>query len=223
MVMQMKGTGAVHMQNALVSSYTRPDYGRAFRYAIARLERQLPAHCFYHSVRHTRDDVVPAVERLAAMEGLGEETMLLLRTAAAFHDIGFVRQSANHEIIGIRIATATLPQFGFNAAQVRTVAGLIRATRLPQSPRNLLEQIMADADLDALGRDDFFHTSANLRAELAAAGSVMSDGDWYRSQLAFLSAHTYFTRSAHVLRAAQKQRNLEELAARSAAQITPSP
>ena len=190
----------------------QPEFERACRHALERLERELAPDLFYHSVRHTRDEVLPAVERLAALEGIGEEAYLLLRTAAAYHDIGFIEQYVGHESVSIRIASEALPRFGFSPAQIQVVANIIRTTKLPQSPHNLLEQLMADADLDGLGRDDFWERNQDLRDELALYGKPMSDSEWYREQVTFLGAHTYFTPSAHTLRDAQKQRYLEELA-----------
>lgn len=190
-----------------------PDFEQARRYALARLERELdPALC-YHSVAHTRDEVVPAAERLAAMEGFGGEDLLLLRTAAYFHDLGFIERRAGHELAGVRIAAAALPGFGYAPAQVATVGGLIMATRLPQLPATPLEAILADSDLDMLGRDDFLLLNRMLRAELAAYGAAYSDADWYAQQGAFVREHRYWTASARGLRAEGKGRNIRALAA----------
>jgi uncharacterized protein len=183
----------------------------AVEHAVQRLIQELPPRMIYHSVYHTRDDVLPAADRLAALEAVPDEACALLRVAAAFHDIGFVEHSFGHEAIGVRIAAETLPRFGFSPAQIDEVAGMIHATRLPQTPNTLLEQILADADLDVLGRDDFWSRNALLRAELEAHGQTMSDVDWFSSQIRFFCAHTYFTEGARRLRAPTKQRNLEAL------------
>ena len=45
-----------------------PDFQRAKQSALERLEQELPATLIYHCLAHTRDDVVPAVERLAAAD-----------------------------------------------------------------------------------------------------------------------------------------------------------
>jgi uncharacterized protein len=186
----------------------QPDVERACAYALERLGRELPSALCYHSLAHTRDDVAPAVERLAAAEGLDGEAMLLLRTAACYHDIGFVVQRQDHEVIGVGIAAEVLPRFGYAAAQLEIVRGMIMATRLPQSPQTLAEQILADADLDVLGREDFLATNQLLRVEQAQAGMPASDAEWYRVQLRFLRGHRYWTASARALRDAQKQRNI---------------
>jgi uncharacterized protein len=188
-----------------------PDFGRARAYALERLERELPPSLCYHSMAHTRDDVAVAVERLAAAQEVTGEALLLLRTAAYFHDLGFVEQSENHEAIGARIAAEVLPGFGYQPAQIELIAAMIMATRLPQSPSTLLEQILADADLDVCGRADFLAMNQRLRAELAHAGRVSTDREWYSGQLQFLQAHHYWTAAARAWRDAQKQQNMAAL------------
>ena len=175
-----------------------------------------PPTCSYHAIGHTRDDVVPAVERLAALEGIEGAALLLVRTAAYFHDLGFVQQRAGHEAVGAAIAADVLPAFGYARAHIASIQGIILATQLPQTPRNRLEAILADADLDVLGRDDFLARNQALREELAAYGVHSTDAAWYRGQVAFLAAHRYHTTAARTLRAAGKQRNIQLLRQRLA-------
>ncbi len=189
------------------------DYRQAQQYALERLEHELAPALTYHSLFHTRDDVMPAVARFAAMEGVGAEDTRILCTAAAFHDIGFVERYANHEIVGIRIAAEALPGFGFTQEQIQVVLDIILATRLPQTPFTLLEQIMADSDLDVFGRDDFFKRNNDLRSELGANGYPTSEAEWWANQLKFLTEHTYFTPAARALRGPQKQQHMQELEA----------
>ena len=186
----------------------RPDLARARAYALARLERELPPALCYHSLAHTRDDVAIAVERLSAAEGVTGEALLLLRTAAYYHDIGFVERRDQHEAIGARIAEQALPRFGYQPHQIALIQGMIMATRMPQAPRTALERILADADLDVCGRDDFPQLNRCLRMELATAGIVSSDREWYSGQLSFLRAHSYWTAAARALRDRQKRANI---------------
>jgi uncharacterized protein len=161
-------------------------------------------------VAHTRDDVVPAARRLAALEGVDGDALLLLTTAAYYHDLGFIEQYSENETIAVRMAAEVLPLFGYEPTQVDVISDIIMATRLPQTPHTLPEKIMADADLDVLGRDDFWIRNAALRAELRAYGRQTSDEEWYRSQLEMLRTHRYFTTSAQMLRDGGKQRHLVE-------------
>jgi uncharacterized protein len=190
-----------------------PDFDQARAYARTRLEHDIAPALVYHSIVHTRDDVVPAVERLAALEQVDAQSLLLLRTAAWFHDLGFVECREGHEQAGMRIAAEVLPALGYTPDQVQAIVGLILATRLPQSPRTPLEQIIADADLDVLGRKDFARSNRALRAELAAYGIISDDAEWYRDQIVFLEGHRYWTHAARQTRDGQKQQNLAELRA----------
>lgn len=184
------------------------DYDAAARYALGRLERELDPRLRYHSLAHTRDDVLPAAERLAGLTGLDGEGQLLLRTAALFHDLGFVIGRTEHEATGAAIAAGALPAFGYTPAQVAQVSAIIQATRLPQSPQTLLEQLLADADLDLLGRPDFLTRNSELRAELRAFGTTLTNRAWFRDQAAFLGDHHYWTAAARAIRDAGKAKNL---------------
>lgn len=187
------------------------NFEQANQYALHRLERELSPNLLYHSLKHTRDDVVPAAERLAKMEGLQGEPFSLLMTAAWFHDVGFVEQPQYHELISARIALQVLPGFGFSEEQIEIIRWAIYATALPQDPKSLLDEIMVDADLDNLGRDDFMQRNLDFRGELARHGREFGDQEWIVNQIKFVEPHTYFTASARALRAEGQAKNVAEL------------
>jgi uncharacterized protein len=188
-----------------------PDFEAARTYVLTRLDRELSETIFYHSAWHTRDEVFPQVNRLIEQEQLTGRACLWVRTAALYHDIGFTRSSIDHERTSIQIATRILPRFGYSPSDIRSITGIIMATRLPQSAHTLPEKILADADLDVLGRRDFFTRNQLLRAELAASGTVFSDEAWLSGQLDLLQSHSYFTASAHRMRQTGKLQNIEKL------------
>lgn len=186
----------------------QPDFDRAKQYALARLENELDPRLSYHSLAHTRDDVLPAVTRLALLAGVGPTERLLLETAALYHDIGFIEARLGHEVISARIAAAALPGFGYSESQVATISDLILATKVPQSPSTHLEALLCDADLDSLGRKDFFALSGRLHRELGAYGQPLTAQEWYATQLQFLQNHSYLTATAAQLRNAGKRKNI---------------
>ncbi|MEW5987771.1 MAG: HD domain-containing protein [Chloroflexota bacterium] len=188
-----------------------PDFDRARQYILTRLERELSPNLFYHGVRHTRNDVLPAVEQLSLLAGIEGEELLLLRTATLYHDAGYIEQYFHNEPIGVRMARETLPDFGYSPGQLEVISGIIMATHPPQAPQTYLQQIMCDADLDSLGRVDFFLISHALRLELMAYGTPTTVRQWYEGQLDFLTAHTYFTAEAKTLRDPGKRQNIEEI------------
>jgi uncharacterized protein len=185
-----------------------PDYAGAIAYALGRLRAELSPELTYHSVWHTEHDVMPAALRLAQLGELPQAEARLLEVAAAYHDIGWIETSVEHERLGAAIAAQALPPYGFAAESIERIVGMIMATRLPQSPRNLLEEILADADLDMLGREDFLARNRALRQELAALGQVLTDHEWLVGQTKFLQQHVYFTPAARALRSVGQQANM---------------
>jgi uncharacterized protein len=188
-----------------------PDLDSAARHAIEQLENKLPLRYTYHSLKHTREEVVGMSERLAILEGINEEMRILVVTGAYYHDIGFTIQRENHELVGAQYIKRVLPEFRYSPAQIQVIAGIILATRIPQRPQNLLEQIVADADLDVLGRVDFWNRSLVLRSEMAMLGFYFTDEEWCKRQCGFIKQHHYFTESARRLRDIQKQNNINFL------------
>jgi predicted metal-dependent HD superfamily phosphohydrolase len=185
-------------------------FQKAKSYIATRLRKELPKHLTYHSVAHVKD-VYQAAERLAKAEGIKGEDLKLLLTAVMYHDCGFMVQSKDHEAIGCDIAREALPQFGYTPEQIERICGMILATRIPQSPTNLLEEIIADADLDYLGRDDFWSIGRQLFEELQMYGIIQTEEEWNALQIRFLEQHHYFTRTAIATRKAQKDAYLAML------------
>lgn len=185
----------------------KPDYQGAIDFAISQLKEKLPADLIYHSVDHTAGDILPAVMRLASISHINGEDLQMLKVGAAYHDIGFIYRYQGHELASARMAAQILPKFGFTDEQIERILGMIMATRLPQSPRDKLEEILVDADLDILGRNDFFKGSLRLRFELALYGRPTNEHQWYIDQLNFLRDHFYFTEAAKSIRDTGKQKN----------------
>ena len=180
------------------------------KFIFGRLKKELAEHLSYHSVNHIKD-VYTAAENLASHEGVTGTDLTLLLTAVLFHDSGFLQQQKEHESISCDIARESLPQFGYTQEQIERICGMIMATQIPQKPHNLLEKIICDADLDYLGRDDFFTIGNNLYAELCVYGMINNEDEWNTMQVGFLKKHHYFTDTAIRLRKAKKDENLQKV------------
>ena len=187
----------------------KPDFELAKRYVSGRLARELSPHLTYHSLRHTIDDVLPAAQRLGEASALDDAQMLLLTTAALFHDTGFLLAYQAHEDHSILLARATLPDFGYHADQIEDIVDLIGATRMPQRPRGQLQQLLCDADLDLLGREDFMPLNRALLSELRHySARPIPENVWLYDQTRFLEEHHFFPPAALALRSAGQARNL---------------
>ncbi|MGC8804038.1 MAG: adenylate/guanylate cyclase domain-containing protein [Bacteroidales bacterium] len=177
---------------------------------LDRLEKELPPYLYYHNVKHTVD-VITEVELIGWGEGVSDEEILLLKTAALFHDAGHIISYDNHEYFGTVLAREYLPKYNYTSEQIEIICELIMATKLPPKPKNLLEKIMCDADLDYLGRSDFIPVSNTLYRELKEQNKIGSLNDWNKLQLKFISGHQYFTQTALSLREVNKQKQIERI------------
>ncbi len=177
---------------------------------LDKLEKELPAFLFYHNVKHTVD-VVTEVELIGWAEGCNDEEILLLKTAALFHDAGHTVAYDNHEYHGTLIAREMLPAYGYTQEQIEKICSIIMSTKLPPKPGTLLEEIICDSDLDYLGRSDFIPVSNTLFEELKAQNKMKSLNDWNKLQVKFISGHQYFTKTARSLREVNKQMQIERI------------
>ncbi|MDP4290295.1 MAG: HD domain-containing protein [Bacteroidota bacterium] len=177
---------------------------------LSRLESEFQPCLYYHNLSHTLD-VSDATLRLAKLEGVDSHYTILLATAALLHDVGMLENYAEHEIASVRVAQRMLPELEYTQEDMDEICNLILATRLPQEATTLGEMIICDADLDYLGRDDFFMIAHRLRCEWNCQGRNYTLKEWYTMQASFLMKHHYFTRSAIMLREQTKQIHLQQI------------
>ncbi|GAH40408.1 unnamed protein product, partial [marine sediment metagenome] len=209
---------------SIVTSMKKLDYEGAKKHAFSILKTKLVRDLDYHNLDHTQDMVESAVriyfqEIQNAVESTFsnckelfpfEESLLLLKTGAAYHDTGFSVRYKENEQAGAGIAKGSLARYGYKKKQIENIAEMIMATQLPQNPKTKLEEILCDADLDNFGRDDFFDKGKLIRKELEGQGIKMSDKDWYNGTLKLLENHSYFTESAKKLRQEKKEENIKK-------------
>lgn len=182
----------------------------ATAHILKRMESELPINLYYHSIMHVMD-VLKSARNIADMEGISAYDTDLLITAVAFHDSGFIYQARDHEETGCRIAREVLPAYDYTDVEIELICGMIMATKIPQTPHNLLEEIICDADLDYLGRDDFWTIGTKLFHELTEMGILQNEQEWNKLQLKFLENHQYFTRSARMIREKLKLEHLNKV------------
>jgi len=179
-------------------------------YILKRMEDELSPDYHYHSIEHTLD-VHRACIQLAQMESVNGSDLILLETAAYFHDCGILETYRDHEEASVKIAREVLPEYGYSQADLNIIDCVIMKTKLPQSAITLLGEILCDADLDYLGRPDFFMIAHRLRYEWELMGIFYDLQKWYELQFNFLNNHRYYTRAARLLRNEGKEKNLAEV------------
>jgi uncharacterized protein len=175
------------------------------------LKTRLSPFLIYHHWKHTQH-VLEKAEYIALQENIIEDDILLIKTAALFHDAGFINSiNEGHEEESIRLAEKKLPEFGYTKKEIEIIAGMIRATIIPQKPKTKLECILADADLEYLGTDNFERIGNKLYLELKHYNPNLSLEEWNEMQINFLQSHFYHTAYCIQNRAAVKEKNLKGL------------
>jgi len=185
-------------------------FGDVEEFILEKLEKGLPKNLYYHNLKHTID-VYTQVELIGRSENVTQEEQLLLQTAALFHDAGHLIDYDTHEEMGVKLAREILPDYQYSERQIEIISELILVTKLPPKPKNLMEAIMCDADLDYLGRVDFIPVSNMLYKELHEHGRIGTIQEWNEMQIKFIEKHQYFTNTARRLRNVNKNSQLENI------------
>lgn len=181
-----------------------------FNIVHERLENNLPGYLSYHDAEHTKEVIEKAIF-LAEKENLSETEVELIKVAALFHDAGFMLGKEKHEDKSCKLATRELPDYDFSKEQIKTICGMINATRIPQKTHNIYEKIVADADLFYLGTDTYDYYSNKLYEELKHFQPDISEKDWLKIQLDFLQAHRFHTQYGIEVLAPVKKKHLKKL------------
>jgi hypothetical protein len=116
-----------------------------------------------------------------------------------------------HEMVGCVLAEPLLQEFGYTPADIEAIKRMIMATEIPQNPLDQLSAILCDADLDYLGRPDFYAIAQTLKTEWINHQIMASEDEWEARQLTFLRGHRYFTPSGIQRREKQKQQYIRQL------------
>lgn len=171
--------------------------------------RKVSPYTYYHGYEHTlgKDGVVECADRISKEENVSDAERELIVSAAYFHDVGFVSGGENHEWKGVEEVKKILPGFGYTLKEIECISELIMATMVFAEPTTHAEEILRDADVDNLGREDFFEKGELLRKELC----IIDKTYWYEFSLAFLKKHRFYTKSQQVLRNKQKEINIRVL------------
>lgn len=195
--------------------YTGVDWFSELKKEVFRLmDERLSSGLFYHNKDHT-SRVIDAVQWLCDAESISGRDRYLLNIAALFHDIGFIESYENHEEKSCQIARHLLSNHDFPEVEIRAICELILSTKIPHNPKNHLEQIICDADLNYLGEKDFYAIGEQLRKELIRYQKIGTDAkSWNQQQLNFLETHTFFTDTSKVQREPVKQKFLDQIKAK---------
>jgi predicted metal-dependent HD superfamily phosphohydrolase len=165
----------------------------------------------FHNLQHTTN-VVERTQEIAGHYDLSETDMLILYAAAWFHDTGYLyAPPEDHETISVQLMRDFMHDYVGDDAVLDSIESCIMATKHPVSPKNLLQEILCDADTYHLGTKDFKLTNKLVHKEREILGEEISKDDWNIRAIKFLKAHKYHTSYCRELLDDKKQKNLLKL------------
>ena len=185
------------------------NFDAAYQFAVKLLTDELPEFLAYHDVQHTKS-VVREVDRIGKMEGLSDADLCIVKTAAAFHDTGFVKEYFRNEPIGAKIAGANLTDFDYSQDEIKQIQSLILETSFPPKPKDDLSRIICDADLSYVGTSHFKRIAAGLKKEFFHVGLIAKEEEWLKLQVTFLKNLKFHTATGKKLYNNDYRENLLE-------------
>lgn len=183
----------------------------AEQYVKTFFEENISPDYVFHNFAHVQA-VVDSVLEIGQGYELPQHDLTLLQLAAWFHDLGYDKGPANHEERSVQYAEKFLQQHHFTAEDIAVVRNCIYATKVPQHPDNLLEEIVCDADMSHLGKDSYWDRCGRIRQELLVTQQmIMSEQEWVDFEINFMQQHRYHTPIATELYDERKQKHIRQL------------
>ncbi len=167
---------------------------------------------YYHSYGHALD-VMERAKYLAKKEWLSKDDIEMLSLAWLFHDTGFIIQYDNNEPIWAKIAKNYLKSILYPNDRIDEIERIILATSPEYKvPQDKYEEIIKDADMDNLWRDDFQDKNDKLRQEIEEIKHIkINDPDWKHASVELLKEYKYRTNSQQTERNQKKIENLKKM------------
>lgn len=184
---------------------------RVSAYVTMLLKEKLPEQYYYHNLGHT-DDVINNVAEIAQQYKLSGTELEIVLLAAWFHDTGYSLSRKEHEQKSVKIVKEFFTHHSYAEKNIKKIIGCIKATKVPQKPKNLLEEIVCDADLLYLGKKNMIERADMLRMEFEQnLKKTISETEWLQQTVDFLHQHHFHTSYAIKKYEPMRQKNLVKI------------
>lgn len=184
---------------------------KAEEFVLSILYEKTPHEHVYHDVSHTQE-VILASKIIGQAENLSDSDLEIVQLAACFHDLGYVNEPEGHEEHSAKYARQFLIAENYPPDKIEKVYNCILATKVPQKPHNILEEVLCDADLAHLGKKNFVNRNDLFRVEFEYHfGRSLTEREWLTNSIKFISSHKFFTSYAKQVLEPLKLKHLEEL------------
>ena len=181
------------------------------KYVSGLLKNETPEGYTYHTLNHTQDVVKNAIF-IGIKEKLTKEEMNMLRLAAWFHDVGYVKKYLGHEEESANMAVKFLERHGVEENIRTAVTESIRATTFPQSPKSRIAKVLCHVDFMHLGQENYFEQAEKLRQEQKNAGiRKLKKAEFDQESVRLFEEHHWHTVFCQNNLEETKQKNLKLL------------
>lgn len=183
----------------------------ASNYIAKLIDEKLSDKIEFHTFNHARY-VAESAEIIGRESGLSNDDLNIVIISAWFHDIGYIIDPKNHEEESVKIATDFLTAKGIDESIITLVKNCIMATRIPQTPKDLISQVLCDADLMHLSEESYFEPINRMRKEwINLSGKKFNKLKFHRLSVKFFKKHNYCTEFAKKELQPKKEKNLQLL------------
>lgn len=182
------------------------------KFVLSLLSKKLGTNYWYHNLAHTQR-VVAKVEEISEGLNLTKLDIENLQIAAWFHDTGYTVGCNNHEEESVKIATLFLKKHAFTEDRISLINAIILATKINVEPKNILEEIIKDADTAHVASKNFTEITSLLRKEWElSTNKKYTNAEWIATNVSFLTQkHRYYTNYALKNWSKGKDKNLAKL------------
>lgn len=184
---------------------------KAEKFVVDLLTNHLPSDIGYHTIEHAQF-VVNAVSEIGTATKLTEHELNIARISGWFHDTGYTKSPTDHEETSAGIAKNFLKDMNVFPEEINLVANAIMATKVPQLPKNKIEEVLCDADMYHLSVNDYFERVEHMRIEFWLTRNIkMNKKEFDENSVTFFGLHDYHTQYGKTVLQEGKEKNLARI------------
>lgn len=164
----------------------------------------------FHNLKHIQY-VVDRTKEIAGHYHVNEKEMLILYTAAWFHDSGYLfTEPAKHEEMSAEVMRKFMLDHTNDSELIGEIEKCIMATKSPRNPANLLQQIICDADTYNLGTKEFKDTNKRVQEETRLKTGSVDKLQFGKNTVKMLEQHQFYTTYCKELLTTTKEMNMKK-------------
>ncbi len=177
---------------------------------IKKLEEELTEKYYYHNL-NLLESLEKQIDFISASEGVGEDEVSLIKSAAYLYVVGYVIDYDLHLEAGCNYGKEVLPGIRYSTGQIKRICELVNLVSSVNEVKNINDGILNDAIYHYLGSADYIMHSMNLFHELKQHKKIASLVEWKVDQTSLISAHEFYTGTARKARETSKSEQLKKV------------